>query len=185
KVREGKILHYGCSNWRLPRVLEAAAYAAAHGLQGFCCDQIMWSLAETAPGVLTDDTLVSMDDAFFAYHQESRMAAMAYSSQGKGYFARAAAGKTTEKDEREFGTPRNRAVLEALRKISARTGIPVSTLAVHAVTAQTFPAVPIVSSGNPAHLYQALAAAALCTDARWAAQLNALARGGEYPKANA
>ncbi|MDD3243783.1 MAG: aldo/keto reductase, partial [Eubacteriales bacterium] len=42
KVREGKILHYGCSNWRLPRVLEAAAYAAAHGLQGFCCDQIMW-----------------------------------------------------------------------------------------------------------------------------------------------
>ena len=48
QVKAGKIRYYGCSNWKLSRVMEANAYAKEHGLQGFVCNQLMWSLADTS-----------------------------------------------------------------------------------------------------------------------------------------
>lgn len=174
KVRQGKILHYGCSNWSLERIQQAEEYAGAHSLQGFTCNQVMWSLAETAPSCVTDDTLIGMDEETYAYHQLTGMSAMAYSSQGKGYFARAAKGALRERDAREFGTPRNRALLAALKEISAETGVAISTLTVHYITASPFPAVPIVSSSSPAHLLEALAAADLPVDAPWVKKLSRL-----------
>ena len=33
--QQGKIVHYGFSNWKLPRILEAEAYARQAGIEGF------------------------------------------------------------------------------------------------------------------------------------------------------
>ena len=84
--RAGKIRYYGCSNWKLPRIQEAKAYADAHGLQGFTCNQLMWSLAEINFDGLSDKSFVLMDAPTYAYHRENAMSAMAYMSVANGYF---------------------------------------------------------------------------------------------------
>ena len=61
QVKAGKIRYYGCSNWKLSRVMEANAYAKEHGLQGFVCNQLMWSLADVNFSGLADQSFVLMD----------------------------------------------------------------------------------------------------------------------------
>ncbi|MDD4796851.1 MAG: aldo/keto reductase [Eubacteriales bacterium] len=176
KVRQGKIRHYGASNWTLARLRQADAYAARHGLQGFAVNQLGWSLAQRSPDAPGDDTLVYMDAPLFDYHTRTGMAAMAFSSQGKGYFPRAAGGGVTGEDATVFDTPRNRRVLQVLQDISRQTGIAIATLVVHHIIASPFPAVPLVSSRSNQRLLAALAAGDLPADAPWRAQLEEAAR---------
>lgn len=171
---QGKIRHYGCSNWRLPRLAKAYQYAQEHGLEGFACNQLMWSLARTNPAAMTDDTLVTMDGDTAAWHTQTQTPAMAYSSQGKGYFARADQGDIRPGDRLEFDSPQNARALETLQQISRQTGVAVATLAVHYILCAPYPAVPIVSSKNQHHLAQALAAARLTLDPQHKAQLAGL-----------
>jgi len=92
----GKIRYYGCSNWRAARIVEAQAYAKAHGLAGFVGDQMMWSLAAPEPAALSDKTMVPMDQALWRYHRETGLAAIPYSSQAGGWLQkepRAAPGR--------------------------------------------------------------------------------------------
>lgn len=56
------------------------------GVDGFVADQMMWSLAVIDPEGVRDKTTVAMDRELFAYHEESGMAAVAYSSQAGGLF---------------------------------------------------------------------------------------------------
>ncbi|NLO85367.1 MAG: aldo/keto reductase [Clostridiales bacterium] len=92
-VKQGKIKHYGCSNWTLARILEAERVAKEEGLTGFVCNQLMWSLADVHFDGLTDKTFVLMDDEMYANHTRTGMGAMAYMSIAKGYFMRRAAGE--------------------------------------------------------------------------------------------
>ena len=57
-VKAGRIRYFGCSNWRAERIRAAQEYAAAHGLQGFAGDQMMWSFAAMDPTRIADQTLV-------------------------------------------------------------------------------------------------------------------------------
>ncbi len=62
QVQAGKIRYFGCSNWTAQRIREAQDHAAAHGLQGFAGDQMMWSLAVIDRSAIADTTIVGMDD---------------------------------------------------------------------------------------------------------------------------
>ena len=50
-VDEGCFPAFGCSNWRVRRMHEAAKYAVDHGVRGFSASQIGWSLAQANPEV--------------------------------------------------------------------------------------------------------------------------------------
>ena len=69
QVIAGKVRWFGCSNWRAPRIREAQAYAAGHGLRGFVADQMMWSAAVVDPQAIADRTIVVMDDSLRQLHR--------------------------------------------------------------------------------------------------------------------
>lgn len=89
-VNEGKILHFGASNWRYYRVKEANDYAIAHSLKGFEAVQIRFSPAIIAPNGTADRTLVDMDKESFSYYGDVKMPVAAYASQAKGFFSKMA-----------------------------------------------------------------------------------------------
>lgn len=91
-VAQGKIRYYGCSNWQLSRIQEAAAYAKQKGSKGFTVNQLMWSLADINHHRIPDSTFVPMDKATYAYQKETGLNAMAYMSLAKAFFTRKAAG---------------------------------------------------------------------------------------------
>lgn len=89
-VNEGKILHFGASNWRYYRVKAANEYAKAHSLKGFEAVQIRFSPAIIAPNGTADRTLVDMDGESFKFYGEWEMPVAAYASQAKGFFSKMA-----------------------------------------------------------------------------------------------
>ena len=53
-------------------MMEADAYAKEHGLQGFTCNQLMWSLPDINFDNLDDKTFILMDAPTFAYHNKEQ-----------------------------------------------------------------------------------------------------------------
>lgn len=86
--RKGKILAYGCSNWKPYRMKLADEYAKEHGLQGFTFNQLMWSLADINTPNVGDKTLCLMDEETLAYHKDTGKTAMAFTSIAYGYFTK-------------------------------------------------------------------------------------------------
>lgn len=62
QVVVGKIRHFGASNWKVPRMRAAQAYAERSGKRGFVADQSMWNAAVLAGPGLGHPTLGWMDD---------------------------------------------------------------------------------------------------------------------------
>lgn len=87
-VKAGKIRYYGCSNWSLNRIKEAAGYARRKGSKGFVCNQLLISLADVNFYGMKDKTLVCMDKETHNYMAQEKMNAMAFMSIAKGYFTR-------------------------------------------------------------------------------------------------
>ena len=76
-----KIRFVGCSNWTVPRIREAQAYAEKNDRPTFVISQVRWSLAKVNPESQKDPGLVEMDDNMRHYHRETGLAVAAYSSR--------------------------------------------------------------------------------------------------------
>ncbi len=156
KVRQGKIRYYGCSNWKLERLIEAQEYAKAHGLHGFVCNQLMWSLAEINFENLEDQSFILMDKPTYQYHSENNLNAMAYMSVAKGYFARLALGEDLPWSvEKVYGNEADKKIYARLKEVTGDrytiTDISLKYLMVH-----PFASVPIASFDNDAQLEESL-----------------------------
>ncbi|MDR2618027.1 MAG: aldo/keto reductase, partial [Treponema sp.] len=113
--KEGKILHYGCSNWTLKRMEEAGRVAASGGFEGFICDQIQYSLGDINRSALADKTTVPMDRDIYAWHEKTGKAVMAYTSTCGGYFSKKLAGKPVSPNAQAvYGGGTNQKFLEKL-----------------------------------------------------------------------
>lgn len=152
--KAGKIRYYGCSNWALNRIKEAQAYCIEHNLQGFSCNQLMWSLADVNFYNLADKTFILMDEETRAYHAESGMNVMAYMSIAKGYFARRAAGEKLPPSVADvYDNPSNDAIYEIARAIAAEGKYSYMDMSYMYIMAEKlFPSVPIASFDNMGHL---------------------------------
>ena len=64
----------------------AEQYAKEHGLQGFVCNQLMWSLADVNFSGLADQSFVLMDQETYRYQGRAGLNAMAHMSVAKGLF---------------------------------------------------------------------------------------------------
>ena len=158
QVRKGKIRYYGCSNWQLNRIIEAQEYARLHGLKGFVCNQLMWSLAEINYDNLDDKTFVLMDKSTYQYHVESNMNAMAYMSVAKGYFARLSKGeKLPWSIEKVYGNESNRKIFELLEEVCGDT-LTVTDISLRYLMEHPFASVPIASFDNDEQLEESLRA---------------------------
>ncbi len=155
--KQGKIKHYGFSNWTLPRAMEAQAYSKQHGLSGFTMNQLMWSLAHINHDEIGDKTLVAMDKDTFKWHKETRLSAMAYRAVAKGYFEKRKAGAPLRGDlVTTYKTDVNDEIFRALSDLNSETGISMTALSLLYFVSQPFPSVAIASFTNDTQLNEGL-----------------------------
>ena len=87
--KQGKILSFGCSNWKLPRIKEALAIPG----ETFTANQVLGNVFCRYLPHAPDPTNEIIDAAMFHHAVANDMALYLYSSTAHGYFERLAAGR--------------------------------------------------------------------------------------------
>lgn len=87
--KDGKILSYGCSNWKPYRIRQAMEYAKKHGIEGFTVNQMLWNAGVSGiDESKIEDGYVKMDSEMMEIHKEFNILAMPYSALANGFFAK-------------------------------------------------------------------------------------------------
>ncbi len=160
KKAQGRILAYGFSNWTLERALAARDYARKKGVDGFSVNQLYWSLARVRPENIPDATLVTMTEGYHRFHADTGMAAMAYTSQAKGFLSKRYLNQPVSSDlSRLYDSPHNAQVLDTLAPWCKAHDLEPSQAILRWFRRQPFPAVPIVSPSSEKQLRQLMDAA--------------------------
>ncbi|MEE1031613.1 MAG: aldo/keto reductase [Ruminococcus sp.] len=153
QVKKGTIRYYGCSNWSLARIQAAQEYAKEHGLQGFSCNQVMYSLAKVNPQTMGD--MVVMDEEMLQYHKDTQMNLMSFMCQAGGYFQKRITGEKISKEYAAmYQNAENERILEQMRK--HLTLYAPNAWMLQYVTKSSFPAVPIGGFRNVKQLREAV-----------------------------
>ena len=159
QVRAGRIRQFGCSNWRVERIRAAQDYARRSGLPGFVGDQPMWSLARMEQKDVRDPTMVVMDEALQAYHRETGLACIPFSSQANGWFQKhALAPDGSASSIGGCHAPENEARLRRARRLAAESGLSVTQIVLGYLIGQPFATIPIVGCRNREQLRDTLTA---------------------------
>jgi aryl-alcohol dehydrogenase-like predicted oxidoreductase len=140
--RGGEIRAFGVSNWTLPRIDEANAYAAARGVAGIACNSPHLSLAVQNeapwPGCLS-----AADAGSRAWHERTGMPLLAWSAQANGFFAGASSPVYDNDENRE-------------RRARARQLGDPNAVALAWVLAQPFPTIAVIGPHSLEHLHASL-----------------------------
>lgn len=155
-IQAGQIRYLGCSNWTVARIREANDYAQKHNLAGFVGNQPLWSLAAPNPDAISDKTLVLMSDADIAFHRETGMAVIPYTSQAKGYFTKLAEGNLKDSVKRQYDSPLNQERYRRATELAQRHSVSITTISLSYLMSQPFPTVPIVGPKTLAQLEDCL-----------------------------
>ncbi|MBX3086442.1 MAG: aldo/keto reductase [Anaerolineae bacterium] len=156
-VALGNIRYFGCSNWTVPRIRAALAAAEASHSMGFVANQPMWSLAKPNLEAIGDKTIVIADDVDIAFHRETGLPLVPFTSQAKGYFSKLAAGRVPPADQKTYDNATNRVRFARIRELSERYHVSVSAIALSYLTSQPFPVVPVIGASKLAQLEDSLA----------------------------
>jgi predicted dehydrogenase/aryl-alcohol dehydrogenase-like predicted oxidoreductase len=143
--REGKLGAFGVSNWTLPRVDEANAWAAAHGQKGFVAVSNNLSLARMTQPVWNGSMTVS-DPGSRAWFARSRVPLLAWSSQARGFFTeRADPAREPEPDlQRSWYSAANYARRARAFELAAKRGVAAVHVALAWVLCQPFPTFALI-----------------------------------------
>ena len=162
--RAGDIGAYGVSNWTLPRIEEANAYAAARGVAGISCNSPHLSLAvQNEPP--WPDCMSATDPEARAWHARTGMPLLAWSSQAGGFFFGA-----TGEPARVYQNAANRERLARAEQLGRRTGHSANAIALAWVLAQSFPVVAAIGIHSVERLrvsLDALDVVLSAEEARW------------------
>jgi aryl-alcohol dehydrogenase-like predicted oxidoreductase len=153
EVESGRIRYFGASNWRVERIEEANAYAAAHedGRMGFVASQPQFSLARPNARMTADPSLRHLAPEDLAWHTRTGFAAFCYSPTARGYFA-----TNGNKHQDEYDNPTSRQRLHRLQQLAVKLRVTPNQLALAYVLNQFFPTIPILGTTNASHLAEAL-----------------------------
>ena len=159
-VDAGKIRYYGCSNWHLSRIKEAAEYARSKGSKGFVVNQLMLSLADINFYNLADKSFVLLDQETDEYQAQAGMNAMAYMSIAKAFFTRKAGGENlppsvSDVYENDTNTQIYNKILSFVKNNPDYSIIDLSLM--YIMHRNKYPTIPIASFDNSAQLKSGLA----------------------------
>jgi predicted dehydrogenase/aryl-alcohol dehydrogenase-like predicted oxidoreductase len=182
----GTIRSFGASNWSRARLEEANAYAANHGLQGFCAVSNQLSLAGMVREVYAGAISFGDPDsrAWLAQH---KMGLFPWSSQARGFFLEEKDSGYQPKDfadrragdiERHWSSPANLARKQRARELGKKLGSSAMGVALAWVLHQPFPAFPLIGPRSIHELNDSAFASALGLTAD---QMLWLESGGELP----
>ena len=163
QVRLGKIGAIGCSNWQVARIAAAQAHARAAGLPQFVASQVFWSLATANPGAFASDHAL-IDDAALQFYAAQDMPVVAYTSQARGFFSKAAQGgvdRLKPELRAAFENAENLARLDRAKVLALELGVTVSAITLAYLTSQTVAGIPVIGPMSMAQLQDSLGAADL------------------------
>lgn len=177
QVRKGNIRYYGCSNWRLPRMLEAQEAAAREGFRGFVCNQAMYSLATVDKERLWDPTLVMMDRETYENHLQAEWNVMAYMALAKGYLVKKVQGEeVVSGTSAAYETEANRRLVSCLKAL-AQEGYAVDEVCLAYLMHQKLLTIPVISFSKEKQLQAALRSCDLLLSEEIMEQLERLRQG--------
>jgi 1-deoxyxylulose-5-phosphate synthase len=146
----GRLRAFGTSNWTPRRIDEANAYAAAHGLEGFCISSQHLSLAaqneEHWP-----DTRSAGDPEIAAWHARTQTPLLAWSAQARGYFA----GRTDAEVRRVYDNAANRERRRRAQAAGRRIGRAPQQVALAWVLHQPYPVYAAFGARTPGQVREA------------------------------
>ena len=135
ELREAGLLRaYGTSNWTTARIDEANAWAADHGLDGFCVSSQHLSLAAQNEEQW-DDTRSANEPEMFAWHERTQTPLLAWSAQARGYFF----GRDGSEVLRVYDNAANRERRRRAEELGGRLGFGASQVALAWALRQPFP----------------------------------------------
>lgn len=159
---QGKILRFGGSNWTFSRILEANAYAKAHGLTGFSVCSPQYSMVDyvSDPWGGSVSATGEAQAPYRSWLEENQMPVFNYSSLGRGYLSgryRANQEKPIEEvlwwgPIQEYHSPENVKRLARAEKLAQMKGCTVSQIAVAWLCAQKMNLFPILSPSSQQHI---------------------------------
>ncbi|TMV47408.1 aldo/keto reductase [Paenibacillus mesophilus] len=172
----GKIRHFACSNWTLPRIEEVQRIAAGKGKPGFCASQIMWSLAAPNTDNMSDKTIVVLDEETRQYHARTDMALVPFSAQAGGFFGgRYGRDEADQRKQSSVGkvyfSDTNFGRLDRVREVASRLNETPSAVALAYLFTQPFPVFPIIGSHTAEQLTDSCRAGDLRLDGETALYL--------------
>jgi len=163
QVRLGKIGAIGCSNWQVARIAEAQAHARVADLSPFVASQAFWSLATANPGAFASDHAL-IDDAALQFYAAQNMPVVAYTSQARGFFSKAAqdgVDKLKPDLRTAFENAENLARLERAIVLAHELEVTVSAVTLAYLTSQTVAGIPVIGPMSITQLQDSLGAAHL------------------------
>ena len=160
-VREGKIRHFGASNWTADRLRAANDYARTSGQHGFVANQPFWSLGcqQARPSPIAG--LVKFDAAASDFHRETGLAVIPYTSQANGFFSKLALPRDRQPADlakHDYHTPPNLAAGKVVIELAAAKRVLPSAIVLAYLWSRPFPVLPIVGSRTHAQLEESFAA---------------------------
>jgi aryl-alcohol dehydrogenase-like predicted oxidoreductase len=159
QVAAGKIRYFGCSNWRVERIAAAQAYAAQHSLASFVANQMLWNLAVPDFEMISDKTIVMMDETLWHYHRETGLTAIPFSSQANGLFNKWANSQQVRPGpQRIYHSPENQLRFQRIQTLSTQTALSTSQVVLGYLLSQPFTTIPIVGCQTMAQLQDSLSA---------------------------
>lgn len=167
---EGKIRYYGLSNYRTDRLAQAKKYLEASGKKGPYAVSNQWSMASVNPGCNTnpDPTLVEFSEEEYAWHRETGVPVIPFSSTAKGFFEKLKKAGVEAKDGRivtaggletispallsAYLNERNLRSYEKLLNLHRETGHSIQALSLAYMCSHPFQVIPASSVRNQEQL---------------------------------
>lgn len=169
-VEQGRIQAFGASNWTHKRMQEANDYAREHGMIGFSFNSPNLSLAKVKEPYWPN--CVSADEAMVAWHDQTQLPLLSWSSQARGFFS----GLYTREDlsnedlVRVFYNDANWARYDRAEQLGKERGFTTIQIALAYVLNQTYPTSAIIGPRSVAELtssYEAMQIELTVEDMRW------------------
>ncbi len=172
--KSGRIGAFGGSNWSVPRLKEANAYAAKHNLKPMTILNNNLSLAVMEKPVW-DGCVTSNTPDTLAFLRESKIAHVSWSSQARGYFLPEAMRNRLPPDtapETCFGSAANAERRKRAEHLARDMNVSAHNIATAWVLGQSFPSLALVGPRTPGEIASTLPGVALKLDAKQVAWLN-------------
>ncbi len=159
-VTAGKARILGASNWTAGRIAAANAFAAQNGLTPFSVSQVLWNLGLTTAAQTGDLTHCVMDEAEHRWYAENRFPVMAWTSTGKGFFAKTAAGLPMSSQAAQYYAwlPENTARAMRAKSLADALHMPVSAVVLNYVLSGPVPGIGVTAFSNEEQFHETMRA---------------------------
>lgn len=171
-VDEGKVLSLGCSNWSLPRIVEARAFAPT-----FVANQVLGNVLCRLMNPLGDPTCYVLDAPMFHDAVAAGLELQLYTSQCQGLFEKRRAGGTVPAN---YDNPACAAAADEIEAIAAEEGMDASALVLAYLLALAPNVAPIIGPRDAAQCRVSYAPGAIALRPEVVAQVAAAAGMDEF-----